>query len=259
MVVDTFVDFLKKFSQQFPYYLDQVNGGNDKGKLVYKFCYPNYFVVMEKISDTITNENRSNIVDPFFASIRGNKFLVVLILDMTTFEQRDSIKTKYYSSTTIYSVGDEVIADSFNSSKEALENDDGNGIYAFLSMIPAYYFGFPFADVFKSGTPIVFRNWYVDGSLQTDGSCLDCEMYGQLVTYYDRTNLSEPLVVKLVKNTNGNHNIGIYKEFYSNGVPKIMGSYNFKGKMDGLWQYFDNNGKCIKEVEYDGLRTDRYL
>jgi antitoxin component YwqK of YwqJK toxin-antitoxin module len=49
-------------------------------KYVYKSC-GNYIVVLEKLIDTITNELRTNIIDPKYAKYRANKLKTILIIN----------------------------------------------------------------------------------------------------------------------------------------------------------------------------------
>ena len=44
---------------------------------------------------------------------------------------------------------------------------------------------------------------------------------------------------------------GLIEEFYENGQLKSKGNYK-DGKEDGLWEYFDEDGKETKTEEWKG-------
>lgn len=62
----------------------------DNPKYVYSDLNHQYILILEKLEDTITNEQRDNVVDKNCAKFRGNKFRIARILDSHT-----SLNVKY--------------------------------------------------------------------------------------------------------------------------------------------------------------------
>jgi hypothetical protein len=55
---------------------------------VFRYCPRiNCFIVLEKTTGTITNENRKYIIDSEFASYKANKLKLIMIIDVITTEQ----------------------------------------------------------------------------------------------------------------------------------------------------------------------------
>ncbi len=87
----SYQDFLTKFSRTYPEYTINVIDEKKVDQFDYKYIYPNYFVVLEKLNDTKHNEARSNVVNNNYAQFRANKFVTELILNMVTFEEVESV------------------------------------------------------------------------------------------------------------------------------------------------------------------------
>ena len=66
--IDTLIDYIYK---QY----------NNDPLIVFKSCQIEWIVILKKLSDTITNESRSSAIDIQHAKYRGNKFLVIDIVN----------------------------------------------------------------------------------------------------------------------------------------------------------------------------------
>ena len=84
-------ELLKQLKEELSEYID------DK-KYVYKIC-GDYIVVLEKLPDTITNENRSNISqiddNKLYAKYRANKLLVKQIINKYDLTECEKVMSKF--------------------------------------------------------------------------------------------------------------------------------------------------------------------
>ncbi len=121
----------------------------DDPEYVYKSCLrygTNYLVILKRRPDTITNEGRKNIIDASKAAYRGNKFDVVMIIDIynpkmkinevtSTFMQKGHCNNRDRYSTITYKVGKLIEPD-----KEYLNDNNivyGSGIHFFTDVLRA--------------------------------------------------------------------------------------------------------------------------
>src|SRR5579872_3991989 len=93
-------------------------------KYVFKKCVNMYdtdksrkwLVILEKLEDTKTNEDRKNVIDKNFAKFRANKLKVIAIFNINNpYEKpaKKAILNEYSSNQTLYEVGEIVYADSY--------------------------------------------------------------------------------------------------------------------------------------------------
>jgi hypothetical protein len=106
-----------------------------------------WLVVLEKLSDTRTNEKRRGIHDSKFAKFRADKLKVIEIFDVNNLNvDRKSITNVYTDNKyegyddvifhkIVYTVGDIVYPDFYD---EAIENVCSNGIHYFKSFDTAF-------------------------------------------------------------------------------------------------------------------------
>jgi hypothetical protein len=116
----------------------QLYGHYEESGHVFKSCGP-YIVVMKKLKDTVTNEDRASVVDPLNAKFRGTHFMVVLIFDKmepkytvkqteNTIHLRDKLK---------YIVGEVVYANDYDHDSSKI---CAPGIHYFKSLEAAFYY-----------------------------------------------------------------------------------------------------------------------
>jgi hypothetical protein len=108
---------------------------------VYKSC-GEYVVILERLLDTITNENRNNIPNEQskpFAKYRGNKFLVKDIFHkFNSTKKVSSISSSNFNQNKLeYEIGKIIIPDDFDTD---LEKVCSNGIHYFLKLERAFYY-----------------------------------------------------------------------------------------------------------------------
>lgn len=120
---------------------------------VYKLC-EQYLIVLEKVHDTVTNENRKNVrsVNTNRARFRANKLLVRQIIDVKTGKMIDSFTNMVWNShnhygsywSVTYTVNECV--ESSNGFDPVLENVCAPGIHYFKNIISALAYKIPDSD-----------------------------------------------------------------------------------------------------------------
>lgn len=153
-------------------------------KYVFKSCYNKtkktqyperkWLVVMEKLSSTITNEDRESLKDARFAKFRANELKVVKIINMTKPGfAKTKIRNYYEDDITIYEVGEIVKPNSYDIYKNEVCS---NGIHYFKTLMPAYFYGYK-----KSAK---FYEWYDDGNICIVGQYKNNIKTGEWRYYY---------------------------------------------------------------------------
>src|SRR5271170_5380155 len=114
---------------------------------VYKICRDKaskyktvkWFVVLQKLPDTKTNECRKDVVDKNYAKFRADKLRVVKIINTNkptltkkyiTHRGPNMVKTKYVVNKIVES----------NEYDDNIDNVYSNGIHYFKTLLPAYYY-----------------------------------------------------------------------------------------------------------------------
>jgi antitoxin component YwqK of YwqJK toxin-antitoxin module len=180
---------------------------------VYKSC-AEYVVILERLLDTITNENRNNIPNEQykqFAKYRGNKFLVKDIFHKfdSTKKVLSILSSNFYKNQLKYEIGKIIIPDDFDTD---LEKVCSNGIHYFLKLECVFYYSL---EKITNGD---YLRWHDNGQL-----CLKC-------TY-----------------TNGKLN-GDYLRWYDNGQLCLKCTYT-NGKLNGDYlRWHDNGQQSIKYI-----------
>ena len=154
------------------YYKIYVN----KPKYVFKSCQKDWIVVLEKIEDTITNENRqADIYDYDFATFRGSHFKVASIINKFTLEPVYTITNScFLKSTVTYVVGEIVCADIFDPHSN---NVISNGIHYFLSIDQAFYYELDTKGDYNGK----FVEWFANGKLRCARFYVDGIKFGQSI------------------------------------------------------------------------------
>lgn len=248
---------------------------NDE-KYVYKACNngaPIYrlrrewLVVMEKCSDTVTNENRKNVVDEKHAKFRADELKVIDIINIKDAQRCTSItNSSGYGDPLLYEVGKIVKCHEFDKN---INKVCSGGIHYFKTLFAAYcYYNGPepanknigpckriewhdngslraetnYFDGIKEGP---WKIWSLNGSLSSEGSYKDGLKHGKSYVYY---------LVDGNKRRELNYDMGDldggYTEWYDNGQKSVEGNYK-KGKRDGTWTEWRRSGQKSIESTYE--------
>lgn len=173
-------------------------------KYVFKSCGKEWIVILQKLSDTITNEARK-VVDAKFAKFRADKLLVVDIVNK--FDQTKSCISIYNS---IY-VDDKI--EYAKGKTIEITNFDKNihkvctrGIHYFKTIVAAFYCEL---DKVTNGEWI---QWYDSGRLQIKGMYINGIKEGEWI------------------------------KWHNNGSIQIKGLYK-NGKREGRWtEWYEHDG-----------------
>lgn len=179
-----------------------------------------WLVIMKKLSDTQTNENRTNIAVDDYAKYQGNKFMVIKIINVLKPNYiKKYIVNKYKGFELRYEVG--MIVEDFNST----------GIN---------YFKIPSASFYNSCVPKnytgrVFR-WYDSGTIRYICDYVNGSPSGNMVRFFENGQIE----------TEGEYNngqlTGHWIEKYDNEQKFSEGDY-VDGKQEREWIYWYKNGK----------------
>lgn len=143
---------------------------------VYKIC-GNYFVVMQKLHDTIDTESRANIIIAERAKYRADKLLVTQIINIYDLnKQINSIINNFYNKTATYTVGEMSMPDhAFN---HDLNIVSGSGIHYFKKTYMA--FGYINVPPNYSGTWSYFN---ANGTIADQGNYKNGRLTGAWYRY----------------------------------------------------------------------------
>jgi antitoxin component YwqK of YwqJK toxin-antitoxin module len=146
---------------------------------VYKSC-GEYVVILERLLDTITNENRNNIPNEQykqFAKYRGNKFLVKDIFHKFDYTNKvSSISSSNFQNKLEYKIGKIIIPDNFDTN---LENVCSNGIHYFLKLECAFYYSL---QKIQNGE---YLKWYDDGQQYIKCTYTNGKLNEEYLEWYD--------------------------------------------------------------------------
>lgn len=129
----------------------------DDPDIVYKSCQKIWIVFLRKLPDTMTNENRNNVVYSRFAQFRANKLEVYLIVakdnpNITT----DKVYNSTYKKKICYEVGKTITIEDYDTNIDKICSP---GIHYFKSIECAYYFDILNLSKFSG----LFFSWYPNG------------------------------------------------------------------------------------------------
>lgn len=214
---------------------------------------------------TITNEDRSSVVDKNTAKHRADKLKVHLIINLhdgSTSTERLVNCTKDHE--TVYAIGSIVEPDSFDPD---LESVCSNGIHYFRSIECAYFYDFD--PIYNKYTGI-FKAWYDNGMLMIKCTILDGKFNG-LYEYWMASILGHEKYIAhrththtrchflndkrngLCENWYDNGTLsqkcnyvddrydGLYESWYCDGSLEMRGNY-VDEKLDGLCEYYNMDG-----------------
>lgn len=238
-------------------------------KCVYKRCnngvgtQRKWLVIMEKCDDTVTNEDRKNVVEKKYAKFRANKLKVVEIINTINGISEDQIvNVSDHGFPLLYKVGSVVECDEFNKNIDVV---CGGGIHYFKTFIAAYYYDYSIFEHWYSGK---WLSWYDNGRIQYESFFNNGILNGSWKTFCengsvccDEKEYKDGLLngTRTVRYINGDkqleenydlgHLEGSYTKWYQNGEKREEGFYE-SGTKNGLWTIWFSNGKKNKEGRY---------
>jgi len=236
-------ELLQKISDELVDYI------NNK-KYVYKTC-DDFIVVLEKLKDTITNENRSNVSqisdNKLYAKYRANKLLVKKIINKYELTNCEKVMSNGYKIKTEYKINETVYPNKFDND---LENVCSSGIHYFLNLKSAFYYG-----IVMNNMNGKYLSWYDDGQIKIKCNYVDGKLNGEHLRWYENGQMYEKC-----NYINGKIH-GEYLKWYKNG--QMCGKCNYiNGKIHGEYLSWYENGQMeIKCNCVDGYKyyEDNYL
>lgn len=220
---------------------------------VYKMSYnlsdsvaTEWLVVMEKLPETITNEDRKNVANMSYAKFRANKLKVIEIFKMHDPEISKEYVTNYYmGERTIYKVNEIAYPNSYD---ENSENVCSEGIH---------YFKTPRGVIYYSGPPKNFTGEWVtffdNGSEEKLVNMINGMLMGKSIEFYKDEGIN---VESYYENS---ILTGLLTKRFKNGEKQYEGNY-LNGKRTGKWFEWNDTKKLIKEYNYlNGKRTGKQI
>lgn len=232
---------------------------------VYKLCSSKYIVVMKKLPETITNEQRDGIVDINHAKCRASVLEVILIVNIyDTNDRPQQILNIFASYRTMYTIGEKAIPHNFDS---ILNNVCSGGIHYFKTIETAYMYN----KLISSNFTGLWTAWYNNGQKSDEGAYIDGRKCGHWMTWH--RNGQKESEGEYIKGRQSGH----WMDWYDNGHNRSEGSYvngcesgpwilrinndqkrsegNFvDGYQRGLWISWDKNGNKRDVRDYDCAR-----
>lgn len=233
--------------------IDAVTLKIDWSQYVYKSC-SNYLVILQKLEDTITNEDRKSVVNPFYAKFRADKLRTIHIINMLDLNDRPNeiMHTNINIKKSLkYEVGMIVYPDSFDMNIDSVCT---SGIHYFASLEPVFYF----SDTVRSKYTGLWKRWYDNGTMMMRFDCVDGKVDGLYEEWLAENN--DQISMK-INYTNGQLD-GLYEGWYKNG--QISRRHNYvHGKLHGQHESWYSNGqmsrRCIMvDGRIDGLYEEWY-
>jgi hypothetical protein len=208
---------------------------------VYKSCLGRYFIVLEKMQTTQTNEMRKSAVDWRYAKYRGDGFLVLRIIDLLGLEETvETIENEMDGKTTVYTVGRIAVPDNFD---QNLEKVCCSGIHYYTTIEPAYYRAAKQSDCF-SGTMVEHYN---NGEMRSGGVMLNGMKTG----------------IWTIFSLNDSKSCGNYKyeEEYSNGRLIRRTKYRKNGKLfnDKTYHYTDSGDLQTVRINEHAIKSNKTI
>lgn len=141
--------------------------------IVYKSC-GNYIVVLKKLENTITNENRCGIVDSNHAKFRANTLMTILIINKMNGQLVTKITNSCYSKKIfLYELNKIAIVNDYDMHSNII---CAPGIHYFKSIESAYFYDFKNIETHYTGT---IKKWLSDGYLYQEYELLNGHMVSE--------------------------------------------------------------------------------
>lgn len=197
---------------------------------VFKSCMRCYVVVLQRMDDTETNEDRANICTPYTAKHRGTVFTVADIINkFTGISDIEKISNSIDNSHIWYIKGEIISSNSPLGNKETVT---APGIYFYQSPEAAWESEM---DEIYDGT---LREWYDDGKIMMERSYKQGKMHGKYISYADNGQITY-----LCTYDKGTLH-GVLKRWNKCGKITFEGAYT-KGKPSGKHINYDYYHKKV--------------
>jgi antitoxin component YwqK of YwqJK toxin-antitoxin module len=208
-------------------------------KHVYKTC-GSYIVVLEKLPETFTNENRSNVSqigdNKLYAKYRANKLMVKQIINKYDLTKCEKVMSSGYEIAAEYEIDKIVYPDNFDIN---LEKVCSSGIHYFLNLKRAFYYNY---DITENINGEYFL-WHQNGQMRIKYNFVNNKCNGEFLSWYDNGNMCAKY------NFVDNRINGEYLDWYKNGQMRTKCTY-VHGNMDGEYLRWYDNGDMIMNYNY---------
>ena len=185
----------------------------DDSEYVYKIC-SNCIVVMKKLQDTRTNENRINVANSLYAKFRADKLYVVKIINSNNMELIKEVTNNNYYIKITYKCDEIIVPDIFD---ENINEVCSSGIHYFKTIDAAFYY--------RDQLPTQFT--------------------GKWVCWYGNGNGNKNYESRYIDGKK----TGKWTRWYENGNKSFEGEY-INDKKTGKWTRWYENGNKSFEGEY---------
>lgn len=165
---------MNKFAK---FVIDHNYTGNNN--YVFKSCQIKWIIILQKLNDTITNENRNDIYDIETASFRANKLKVICIVNKFNpkININKIINSIYTKKNITYTVNEIVCVDDYDMD---INNIYSSGIHYYKSLDPAFYSEL---DLYKKYIGNFF-SYHNNGRIEVNGFIINGNFFGER-KYYD--------------------------------------------------------------------------
>jgi len=223
-------------------------------KYVYKQCknylvsknFRKWLIVLEKLEDTKTNEDRKDIADKRYAKYRANKLKVVKIFDINNFNEiinhivNVHIQFSYGNEAdgeivTQYKEGEIVYPNKYD---EDIDNVCSSGIHYFKEIDAAYLY-----DEIPNSYTGNCHSWYDNGQISQSISCVDGIITGKLTTWYIDGQITYEGEFLQGEQT------GKAIQWQANGKKSYEGYY-LNGLKSGKWTFWHENDEKEREGSF---------
>lgn len=204
----------------------------------YKNDYNNegWLVVMQKLQETKTNEERKGIVNSSCAKFRANKLKVVEIFKMSNPEINKEYVINAYGDVNLTYRVKQIVGPNYYD--DDIENVCSCGIHYFKTPLRVIYYG---------GVPVDFTGeWFYfsdDGFKEKVENLVNGKLSGKTTEFYKNGTIYREWHYE-----NGERS-GNFTRWHENGKKEWEGNYT-NDKKTGVWFKWNNNGKLFRETNY---------
>ena len=224
----------------------------------------NSIAVLKKLDNTITNESASYVVDKNYAILKGNKFYVEKIIDVTTLEELNEASESSKQDNPKTYISKHIVEEKDFDFKLSLTNLFAKGIKHYLTIESAYYSA-------KSPDGL-HKIWRYDGQLcaiqnykngKLNGKCVNWIEFGMKEEEYYKDGKRDGQYEafyhggqKFIECEYKNDKLeGKFKEWYDSDQIKLECTYK-DGNRDGIYREWHENGQKIMECHYKDGKLD---
>jgi antitoxin component YwqK of YwqJK toxin-antitoxin module len=204
---------------------------------------------LEKLEDTITNENRSNVSrigdNKLYAKYRANKLVVKQIINKYDLTKCEKVMSNFCGFKIEYKINETVYPNKFDTD---LEKVCSFGIHYFLKLERAFYY-----VILMDNVNGKYLEWHDNGQIMTKGNCIGNKLNGECFKWYDNGQIS------ITCNYNNGHKHGEYLKCHYNGQTLVKCNY-INGKLNDEYLEWCDNGQINVKCNYiNGKKNGEYL